>query len=200
MKIKKEALVVVRKMVKEKEGSKRKNKFEQTSGKYRNKLIAIGIIAGIVATISYVSYDLDSIPTSAAASIDGIECNTKEYVILHNHAHLDFYVNGNSMVVPERIGIIGNTCLYWMHTHDTSGVIHMESPKSRDFTLGQFFSIWKASGGFPVTGATPKIFVNGKAVTTGVNETKMEQHDEIAVVYGSQPSFIPPYYQFKEGE
>ena len=192
---------VVREMVKEKEQAReRKDKLGQTSNKHRNKLIAIGIVAGIVAALAYVSYDLDSKQISAAPSIDGIECNTKEFVALHNHAHLDFYVNGNPMTVPAQIGMVNNTCLYWMHTHDTGGVIHIESPKSRDFMLGQFFSIWKASANFPVSGAVPKIFVNGQPADTGLNETKIREHDEIVVVYGNSPSFIPPYYQFKESE
>ncbi|MDE1728101.1 MAG: hypothetical protein KGI02_03320 [Thaumarchaeota archaeon] len=50
----------------------------------------------------------------------------------------------------------------------------MESPKSRDFTLGQFFDVWRASGNFPVSGALPKTFVNGQIVNTGLNETKLE--------------------------
>ena len=192
---------VVREMVKEKEQAReRKDKLGQTSNKHRNKLIAIGIVAGIVAALAYISYDLDSKQVSAAPSIDGIECNTKEFVALHNHVHLDFYVNGNPLTVPAQIGIVDNTCLYWMHTHNTSGVIHIESPKSRDFTLGQFFNIWKASANFPVSGAVPKIFVNGQEVSTNLEETKINQHDEIAVVYGNPPSVVPPFYQFKEGD
>ncbi|HJT10247.1 MAG TPA: hypothetical protein VJ771_05630 [Candidatus Nitrosotalea sp.] len=188
-------------MVKEKETRReQKNRLGQNSHKYRNKLIALGIVAGIISAFAYVSYDLDAKPNSAAASIDGIECNTNEFSVLHSHAHLDLYVNGNQMTVPERIGVIDNKCLYWMHTHNTSGVMHIESPKSMDFTMGQFINIWKASGDFPVSGAIPKIFVNGQAVNTNLEETKIKEHDEIAIVYGTPPSVVPPYYQFKEGD
>lgn len=76
----------------------------------------------------------------------------------------------------------------------------MESPKSRDFTLGQFFDVWRASGNFPVSGALPKIFVNWQIVNTGLNETKIGEHDEIVVAYGNTPSFILSIHQFKEGE
>lgn len=193
--------VVARKMVKEKEqGRERKKELGQNSNKHRNKLIAIGIVAGIVSALVYVIYDLDAKSNSASASIDGIECNTNEFSVLHNHAHLDLYVNGNQMTVPERIGVVDNKCLYWMHTHDTSGVIHIESPKSREFTVGQFLSIWKTSGDFPVSGAVPKIFVNGQAMNTNLDDTRIKEHDEIAIVYGNPPSVVPPYYQFKEGD
>jgi hypothetical protein len=29
-----------------------------------------------------------------------------------------------------------------IHTHDTSGIVHIESPTVRPFTLGQFFDVW----------------------------------------------------------
>ena len=51
-------------MVKEKDQRERKKELGQNS-KHRNKLIAIGIIAGIIVAIAYVSYDLDKAPKSA---------------------------------------------------------------------------------------------------------------------------------------
>ena len=186
-------------MVKEKDQRERKKELGQDS-KHRNKLIAIGIIAGIIVAIAYVSYDLDKAPKSAAQVIDGISCNTNEYTVLHNHAHLDVFVNGNSIIIPAQIGIVDNTCLYWLHTHKIDGVIHMESPKSLEFTLGQFVDIWKATNEFPISGATQKIFVNGQAVSTSLSDTKINQHDEIVLVYGNAPSQIPSFYQFPEGE
>jgi hypothetical protein len=29
-----------------------------------------------------------------------------------------------------------------LHTHDTSGIIHVESPTVRSFTLGEFVDLW----------------------------------------------------------
>lgn len=179
----------------------KKIKEEKTNTRKRgNKLIALLVITGIVAGIVYVNYRSDDTSSSAAAAIDGIECNTSEFATLHIHAHLDFYVNGNHLTVPERIGIVDNKCLYWIHTHDASGIIHIESPRSQEFTLGQFISIWKASGDFPIYGATAKIFVNGQSVKTTLNDTKISKHDEIALVYGDAPSAIPSLYQFDPGE
>ena len=178
----------------------RKIKEEKTTKKRNNKLIALLVIAGIVAGIAYVSYRQDNTSSSAAAVIDGIECNTSEFAVLHIHAHLDFYVNGKHMTVPERIGIVDNKCLYWMHTHDASGVMHIESPKSEDFTLTQFIDIWKTTGDFPISGATPKIFVNGQSVNTTLDNIKINKHDEIALVYGTTPLVIPSVYQFNPEE
>ncbi|MDC8451577.1 MAG: hypothetical protein LV477_01560 [Candidatus Nitrosotalea sp.] len=179
----------MRKIKEEKINSKKKN----------NKIIALLVIIGIVTGIVYISYRSDNTSSSTAATIDGIECNTNEFATLHIHAHLDFYVNGNHLTVPERIGIVNNKCLYWLHTHDSSGVIHIESPKSQEFTLGQFIDIWKATGDFPIYGATAKIFVNGQSVKTGLNDTTINKHDEITLVYGNVPPAIPSFYQFDPG-
>ena len=66
-----------------------------------------------------------------------------EHFALHIHTHLDIFINGKQLNVPSQIGIKPHErCLYWMHTHDDSGIIHIESPEKRDFTLGQFFDIW----------------------------------------------------------
>ncbi|MHB8546230.1 MAG: hypothetical protein ACYDAJ_05640 [Nitrosotalea sp.] len=180
----------------------KKIKQEKNHAKKRsNKIIALLVITGIVAGIVYVSYRSDNTSSSSVtAAIDGIECNTSEFTTLHIHAHLDFYVNGNHMTVPERIGIVDNKCLYWLHTHDSSGVIHIESPQSEEFTLGQFIDVWNATGDFPISGATPKIFVNGQSVNTILNDTKIHQHDEIALVYGNVPTVVPSFYKFDPGE
>ena len=45
--------------------------------------------------------------------------------------------------IPADIGIIPEKCIYWLHTHDNSGIMHIESPTKRNFTLGQFLQIWK---------------------------------------------------------
>lgn len=35
----------------------------------------------------------------------------------------------------------GRKAFYWLHTHDESGVIHIESPLRRAFTLGNVFDL-----------------------------------------------------------
>ena len=74
---------------------------------------------------------------------------------MHMHEQLDYYVNGVQSEVPKDIGIRDD--LYWhdhsldnlgwggqapLHTHDVSGLIHIESVKLNTFTLGQFLDIW----------------------------------------------------------
>jgi hypothetical protein len=94
--------------------------------------------------------------TTAGQSIDGIKCQSSEQTLFHIHAHLTIFVNGSPRQVPAGIGIPGasaqNTpqgpfitsgkCFYWLHTHAADGVVHIESPVRRTYTLGEFFDEW----------------------------------------------------------
>ena len=70
-------------------------------------------------------------------------CLGTEQLAFHDHAHLAVFVNGAQRTVPAFIGIKPDgSCLYWLHSHTPDGVIHMESPEQRSFTLGNYFDIW----------------------------------------------------------
>ena len=173
-------------------------KTKPSSG--RNKFIALGVIAAIIAVVAYTTYKSDNTIDNNFASIGGIPCETQEYTTYHIHSHLDIFVNGQHIPVPAQIGL-ENTCLYWLHTHTPDGIVHMESPKERDFTLGEFLDIWKSTGsGYPTATNGPEIFVNGNLVSTSVSDTIMKAHDEIVLVYGDVPQNIPTFYQFPEGD
>ena len=127
---------------------------------------------------------------------------------LHIHQHLDILINGKPMTVPAGIGINpAASFISPLHTHDVSGVIHVESDAVRDFTLGQFFDVWglrfskNCVGGYCVKDRdTLRVFVNGKAVTGDPRNLSLRQHQEIAVVYGRPSSnlTIPSTYRFDE--
>jgi hypothetical protein len=156
---------------------------------------------------------LSSATSSSTPAIDNIQCEDIERSNFHIHAHLDIFINGMTYTVPSNIGIISGKCLYWMHTHDDSGVIHIESPVKRTFTLGQFFDIWNkkfsnnqifdnkvvSSGNNNINGSL-NVYVNGnKAGGTNYRDIKLNAHDEIAIVYGIAPTTIPSKYNFPEG-
>ncbi len=182
------------------EGSDKKHDIEKQPKKAKNKIIAIAIIAAIVATLAVVLHNLDNPRANNFPLIDAIECDITESTIFHIHAHLNIFVNGNSLIVPAFVGIEDNTCLYWLHTHTPDGVIHIESPQQRGFTLGQFFDIWKSTSTEMPPADEPIIYVNGQAVATILKDTPLRAHDEIVLVYGTPPTNIPSFYQFPEGE
>src|SRR6266513_1908481 len=100
---------------------------------------------------------LASTATAATGKdVDGIGCQSSEQTVFHIHAHLTVFVNGSSRRVPAGIGVPGaraqnspqgpfissGTCFYWLHTHAADGIIHIESPVQRTYTLGNLFDEW----------------------------------------------------------
>jgi hypothetical protein len=165
--------------------------------------VSVGIFTTMTPNILLAS------ASSSSLGIDNIRCEVIEHLNFHIHAHLDIFINGKPSVVPSQIGIIPNKCLYWMHTHDDTGVIHIESPENRNFTLGQFFDIWNEK--FNNTqifdnivsnskNNTLSVYVNGnKASSVDYRDIKLTSHDEIAIVYGKPPDTIPSIYHFPKG-
>jgi hypothetical protein len=92
------------------------------------------------------SLDVGPTPTigGTAPEISGIECDVNEFTTYHAHAHLNIRIDGQLYLPPANVGILP-TCLYWLHTHQGQGVIHIEAPARTTFTLGQFFDVWGQS-------------------------------------------------------
>src|SRR3954470_9380085 len=73
----------------------------------------------------------------------GLPALPEEGTVLHIHQHLDVFANGRRVRVPAGVGIDPQLqFISPLHTHDTTGVMHVESPTPRTFTLGQFFDVW----------------------------------------------------------
>ena len=175
--------------------------FEKEHRKDRNAIIVIAIIITIVGTLVFAFHGLGNTPTDSgqAAMIDGIQCDKTAYDNFHINAHLDVFVDGKPYAVPAKIGIVNDTCLYWINTSDDSGIIHIGAPSDNQFTLGQLFDIWKATGSDLLPSDISAIYMNGQQVSSSLNAIVIKSHDEIAVVYGIKPSIIPVSYQFPPG-
>jgi hypothetical protein len=125
--------------------------------------------------------------------------------------HIDTFINGQRYTVPSQIGIIPERCIYWLHTHDDSGIIHIESPVVKNYTLGQFFDIWnKKFNNSQIfdnvaigknSNNTLSVYVNGQKTSSGANyrDIKLNEHDQIAIVYGRPPTTLPTKYEFPKG-
>jgi hypothetical protein len=105
-------------------------------------IIYVGLVIACIIAIPPISLSFAS-SSSSSLTIDGITCDKAEHFVSHIHTHLDIFINGKESVVPSNIGIIPDNCIYWLHTHDDTGIIHIESPDDRSFTLGQFFDVWR---------------------------------------------------------
>ena len=98
-----------------------------------------------------------------------IECNSKEHFNFHIHTKLVIMIDNQLYPIPANIGIIPENCIYWLHTHDNSGLIHIESPIKRNFTLGQFLQIWKLFDNSDIVHDIADNKINGNISSIHVN-------------------------------
>jgi hypothetical protein len=148
---------------------------------------------------------------AAAVASAGLPMLSAEGTALHIHAHLDVLADGKAVAVPALVGIDEpSQQISPLHTHDTTGVIHIESPVQADFTLGQFMTEWQVSmsadhlGGLKTDADhTLTAYVNGKPVTGDPAAIKLGAHDEIALVYGTAAEnakvVVPNSFAFPSG-
>ncbi|MEO3785386.1 hypothetical protein ABGB12_18810 [Actinocorallia sp. B10E7] len=130
----------------------------------------------------------------------------------HEHSHLSLFVNGEQQPIPANLGIDPAGNIAELHTHDTRGVLHVESfSRDKVFTLDQLFKIWeiplsKTQVGQFKTDAerTLKFYVDGKEVQDDPSEIELSHHREIGVVYGTAEQNakikVPAAFQFADGE
>lgn len=128
--------------------------------------------------------------------------------VFHIHANLEVYTDGKKQTVPAQVGIdSANQFLASLHTHDASGVVHMEAVQPFPFKLGQFFTVWGVPftttqlGSYHVAaGLVLQTWVNGKQVKDGPGYV-MKPHDRIVVGFGKPGSFpTKNNFKFPTGE
>jgi hypothetical protein len=173
--------------------------------------VALVVVALIALTGGRTTTTAGVRGMAQGAVVDGVACQTTEQAAYHIHAHLAIYDSGTAREIPAGIGIPapqqvsagfveGGKCLYWLHTHDASGIIHVESPTKRVYTLGQFFDIWgQPLGASQVGRATGSVtvFVNGKRFSGDPRSIKLTPHAVIQLDVGT---VVPPHsYTFAQG-
>jgi len=202
----------------------------------RNKRILIGSLIAVailvVATVFYAVYanthnasaqnqatPTEAVFDSAYPPIDGVYCDQLEQTAYHHHVHLTVYINGQQVPFPAGMGIAGGqtnpTCYYWLHTHATDGIIHIEAPAQHSFSLKNFLDIWQNFAStnsqytFPTQLSLPDgwtMYVNGKKVTGDFSKIDISSdqawHELITLAYNSpnaKPD-MPGSYNWQPGE
>jgi hypothetical protein len=186
------------------QAAKHQQRLEEQKIEKRTRMIIIfSVLAAVVvfgAAIAGITYynsvatnsTSEAIANPAYPPVDGIYCDTLEQTVYHIHAHVSIYINGKLSSVPQYVGIASDgSCYYWLHTHDTSGVIHIESPDQHTYTFGNFLDEWSAhfsSLGYPAeldftTGW--KIWVNGQPYTGSFRNIPLTAHALITMAYDS---------------
>src|SRR2546428_2189027 len=152
------------------------NRNEATRTLNQNtKTIALILAVAITITLG-IGLSIRSTPMIAAQMAGG-----NKPIIMHFHPHLNLMIDGKPVTVPSQIGIDsslwkdhsldqygmqamanGMSGMAPLHTHDATGIIHVESNPNRNYTLGEFLNIW---GGLDTSGKTVKATVDGKPVS-----------------------------------
>jgi len=153
--------------------------------------------------------------TTTGQTIDGISCQTSEQTLFHIHAHLTIFVNGQARQIPAAIGIPGaqatqtaagpfigsGTCFYWLHTHAADGIIHIESPVQRTYTLGEFFDEWgqplSTTQVGPAKGHVTALY-NGQVYQGNPRDIPLNAHAQIQLEVGT-PLIHPDSISFPNG-
>jgi hypothetical protein len=149
--------------------------------------LAAAVVAVALATSAQPSSAVTAPPLLASTTgesggwpVDGMECSARETLLFHIHAHLAVFVDGRRRTIPRAIGIprpreitssdqgpfvVGDRCYYRMHSHTADGVIHIESPVQRTYTLGDYFDIWRQPLGPGQVGPAHgpvTVYINGR--------------------------------------
>jgi len=154
-------------------------------------------------------WPLPSDPTVAAKQA-GLQVGQMEGTAEHFHVHLDITVDGKPIAVPAELGIdTVKGQLSELHTHDDSGVLHIEAPTTGGtYTLGQAFVEWRIRLDSNGIGAlddtadkTLRAYVDGKRVSGDPAAIKLTAHEEIALIYGARNAddHPPSSYAFPAG-
>lgn len=159
------------------------------------------------------TYGTETFPPGNAAQggqgdvIAGIGC--VDEIDLHYHAHLSLFVEGERIAIPPAVGVVdpilvdgfveGGSCLYWMHLHDGTGLVHLEPPVAGDYTLGQLFDVWGRGltrdqvAGFP---GVVSVFVDGVRYQGDIRDLTLTSGLHVSLQVG-RPLSSPPIYVFQ---
>jgi hypothetical protein len=164
--------------------------------------IAVGAILLVLAIAMIVFIIQATRPTPGPPSAGGVPCDQLEQTQIHYHTALQIVYNGTVVNLPDNTGIMldssgtNPTCYYWLHVHPANkNVIHIESPASDTFTVGQFIAVWKSwaqQTGHPV----PKLDATHVGTFTLTSDQKLVVYIDLndgkgAKVYTGDPNSIP---------
>lgn len=159
-----------------------------------------------------VQLDTSVASLHAGQVVDSVPCLTQELPAPHVHIHLVVLQDGANVTIPAGIGVgrpwgidpdgfvSTGSCFAWIHTHDTTGVVHIVGPEEKTYTLGQLFSVWGhplgADAAFNFSGPVA-VLVNGVRADGDPREVPLANFFNIVVEIGTPPATAPaPNYNF----
>ena len=147
--------------------------------------------------VSSCSQNATSSPTPSRSL--HVPCGPSEVFVRHEHAHLTVLIRGQIKTVPAFIGITA-TSICWLHTHDTSGIIHIEAGDNQALTLADFFPVWgqplsesSVDGERAGSGESVQATVNQLPEHGDLTAILLSNHEDIVLQLGPPFLTIAPY-------
>lgn len=169
------------------------------------------VSASASAATPAAGWELDPAPGGERIKAAGLDILKAEGTAEHYHVHLDVLVDGKPVTVPAAIGFSFGADgqpngISALHTHDTSGIIHIEAPTAGlKYTLGQVLTEWGVLDGKDASGAPHSgtggwtAYVNGSKQDVPVTDVVLKAHDEVVLSFGAAPSPLSSSYAFPAG-
>lgn len=154
-----------------------------------------------VATLILAATVASPAAAPSGQPVDGIRCDQMEGAVLHIHQHLAIFDHGKPVPIPSDVGrpLVGQ-CLYWVHTHTPDGIIHIESPAFKTFTLGDLFDIWgelltstDVAGAKPRKGEKVVVWVDGSRYNGNPRAIELTNHLDITIDVGPPQKKPAPF-------
>lgn len=180
------------------------------------------LLAALIAAASVACGTPSSVDTTAHIStsvrdlkqgqvVDGVPCLVADLPPRHLHVHLTILLDGGLVTVPAGIGVgkpwgfnppgflATGGCFAWIHTHDTSGVVHVFTQEGRTFTLGQVFEVWGrplAKGAALGYQGKLVILSDGRPFDGDPAALPLTPFEDIVLELGKPPATPPRPYEF----
>jgi hypothetical protein len=138
--------------------------------------------------------------TGNGKPIDGVACFINGQI--HRHSLISIYKDGKRLGFPTAVGrpLHGCNHAYELHTHDVTGIIHMETDVAKTFKLGQWFSLWgqplNRNGTAGLAGPVRFYVIDNERITRydgNPYDIQMLPHREILIVTGTEMTVVPKY-------
>jgi hypothetical protein len=167
-------------------------------------VIAVLAVAAVLAVLAFkggtstASGNVVTPGQGTVQKVDGlIGCDTTAPGY-HVHAHVTVLVDGKPQLFDRYSGLNYNhDCLYWLHVHDQSGIVHIESPNKILPTLGTWYDVMgqplsstQVAGAKVKPGQQLRMWVNGKRYTGDPRKIVLVKHTQVWLEIG--PPFKKP--------
>ena len=176
--------------------------------------VILGLAGSVIWTIVAVfgGIFLYGLAANHTATKSAIPCDQLEHTVYHFHVALQIIDGGEQVSIPTDLGRPA-FCYYWLHMHaESPGVIHVESPDLRTFTLGDFFDVWAKTSNPDArldsrhvgtitlaAGQTLVVFVDGQRYDQDPSGIPLASHEVIQLEITPPTIDPPPAFTFPPG-